>query len=135
MSCGCKNKKNDPNNGVDNLISESNTLTSRLSKNKIFIYTSKIFIFILSIPIVFLILPYVFWILFRSVVLDKDNNVINDLTKIIPRRKSKKDDEVEDEDEDENDEDDEYGQDYDDITEGLVDVELLDSSKKNLKNN
>lgn len=132
MGCGCKNKPNIPNqsNGDDSTNSGNNTLVNKLSKNRYLIYTTKTFIFLLSIPILFLMLPYVFWILFRTIVLEKDSNVVKDLSKVLSRRKNK-DEEDDDYDDDEEEDGDEYGEDYDDITENLVDVELLDKNEKN----
>jgi hypothetical protein len=132
MGCGCKNKTNIPNqnNGDDLTNSGDNTIVNRVSKNKFIIYTTKSIVFLLSIPILFLILPYIFWILFRTIVLEKDSNVIKDLSKIVSRRKNVGEESDDDEDEDEE-YDDEYGEDYDDITENLVDVELLNKNEKN----
>jgi hypothetical protein len=132
MGCGCKNKTNIPNqnNGDDLTNSGNNTLVNKLSKNRFLIYSTKSIVFILSIPILFLILPYVFWILFRTIVLEKDSNVIKDLSKIVSRRKNK-DEELDDDDDEDEEYDDEYGEDYDDITENLVDVELLNKNEKN----
>jgi hypothetical protein len=132
MSCGCKSKNDLDGEKLNNGSNNSENLSSKLSENKIFTYSIRSLIFLFSIPITILVLPYIFWILFKTIVLSKDNNLISDLSKILPIRKKINDDDDSEEDDDEL-YDEEYGKDYDDVTENLVDVELVEETKKSLK--
>lgn len=137
MGCGCKNETNlsIKKSNLKSNSDRSKNFKNKLVNNKFFIYTTKFIFFLISIPILFLILPYIFWVLFKTIVLSKSNNLVSDLSKILPTRKRSDDEEDDDDDGDEDGDEmvvDEYGQDYDDVTENLIDVELVNETKKNI---
>jgi hypothetical protein len=128
MGCGCKSDTKNSQTSKSNL--KTKNLDNKITKNKYFSYIFKTLFFLLTIPFTILILPYVFYILYKTIVLSKDNNLISDLSKIFPKRSTRKNDEEYDDDDELVYEEDEYGKDYDDVAENLIDVELIDDTQK-----
>jgi hypothetical protein len=132
MGCGCKSDTKNSQTSKSNL--KTKDLDNKITKNKYFSYVFKTLFFLLTIPFTILILPYVFYILYKTIVLSKDNNLISDLSKIFPKRSTRKNDEENDEEYGDDDElvyeEYEYGKDYDDVAENLIDVELIDDTQK-----
>jgi hypothetical protein len=128
MGCGCKSDTKNSQTSKSNL--KTKNLDNKITKNKYFSYVFKTLFFLLTIPFTILILPYVFYILYKTIVLSKDNNLISDLSKIFPKRSTRKNDEEYDDDDELVYEEDEYGKDYDDVAENLIDVELIDDTQK-----
>lgn len=126
MGCGCKN-----NSGVKNDNSNrSRTFVDKIIENKYYLYTVKFLIFLLSIVVLFLVLPYVFYFMFKTIVLNKDTNMVEMLKKLIPKKNRwrKRDDDDYDVDDDEFYEN-EFGEHYDDIVDNngvkVIEVEPL----------
>lgn len=126
MGCGCKKDSKIIEESVEKKVNDY-----RYQDNKIFMYSVKSILFLVVIPMVILILPYVFYVLFKKIVLDKDFNLVSDITKVLKNKKGKNEDDIDDIEDDEEELDDEFGENYDDIVEDVVDVEMIETSKKN----
>jgi phosphopantothenoylcysteine synthetase/decarboxylase len=114
MGCNCKTKS-----GFE--VPEKNEffkLTNK-EKAKVFLhYTFKVLGFLVGILLLPLINIAIIWFMFNTIVLTKDVNIVNLISKFVGKKNDDDDDDYDDEDDDD---DDFYGLTEDDVV--MVDVE------------
>ena len=130
MSCNCKtNSKSGERSSGENINFQPSNVLHKIGENKYFLYSFRFFIYLLSIVSLFVVLPYIFYLLFRTIVLSKDTNLMDIIKKVIPNKNkwSPDDDDYEGDDEDDDFEN-EFGEHYDDLVDnnGNKIIELSD---------
>ena len=122
MGCGCKQENQNlrldlgKNKGINLEVGASNKII-------------KFFLFVISIPILFLSLPYIIYILFNSIVLEKNSfSIINMMSKLGSKIKgiNKKNDDYDDDDDD----DDVIIEELDPNDFELINVDIIDTVEK-----
>ena len=141
MSCNCKtnSKSGERIGNNENLNFQPSNVLHKIGGNKYFLYSFRFILYLLSIVSLFVVLPYILYILFRSIVLSKDNNIMDIIKKVIPNKNkwSPNDDEYDEEDEDDEDFENEFGEHYDDLVDNngnkIIELSNFEEEKTPLK--